>query len=377
MRKWRATFLTSILLLINDAAFGQILHRAGGMESFLLPDLRCVSPSAKRHHQLMGASYTPQEPSETKWEFSHRLQAGWEYDSNIYEGPGATRIASGSTRFLIHTGGNHRHNQWRFHYNYATALQTYSGHRDENKLTHDFDGQFAARLRPWLHLSSKASATLKLYLENPLDYGTTSGSVLASVSLPRKILMDFVVETGQLDYAESDTFDFTFRGFALAVRQPLSPNNALETTINRRYLRYQLVPFDRRDELTTLRVALTLGRKIVTQLALEAQINRSDRTVYDFARVRLIGLLGLRPAPRWLLRAAGMFQYKRYREKLRFISDLDPEREQSNFLVTDLSRDLSDEISLLTRVAFYDNESVVRSRFYRKVLYFAGLELRL
>jgi hypothetical protein len=101
--------------------------------------------------------------------------------------------------------------------------------------------------------------------------------------------------------------------------------------------------------------------------------------VYDFDRWRVNGLLGFRPARRWMLRTAVMLQHKRYRKELPpiYLIDLDTEREQSNFVVVDLSRDLTAVISLVARAAFYDNESTVRSLFYQKTLYFAGFELRL
>jgi hypothetical protein len=124
---------------------------------------------------------------------------------------------------------------------------------------------------------------------------------------------------------------------------------------------------------------MTYGRKLVTQLAVEAQINRSNSFGYDYTRFRASGLLGFRPAKNWLLRAAGTLQRKRYRDDLARLNirDLDTEREQSNFLVFDISRDFSAEISLLARAAIYNNESTVPGVFYRKMLYFTGLEVRL
>jgi hypothetical protein len=326
-----------------------------------------------------------------KWQLSHRLQGGWEYDNNIYE-LGLRRTASGSARFLLNTRGDRRSNRWQVYYNYSTALQTYPRHGDENKLSHDLHGQAGVRLKSWLHVSAQANATLKLYLENAVDYGTTSGNLTASLSLPHQLVAGLSGETGQLDYAVTDSFDFTFTGVELALRRPLSASGALEALLNWRALRYQRHAFEynlaqglfprpwaQRDALTTLRLALTYGRKVVMRIALEAQLNRSNSFGYDFNRFRVSGLLGFRPASRWMLRAAGLVQNKNYCDDLSRLNlrDLDTEREQSNFLVVDLSRDLATEISLVTRAAFYDNESIVPGKFYRKTLYFAGVEIRL
>jgi hypothetical protein len=326
-----------------------------------------------------------------KWHFAHRLQAGWEYDSNIYES--STRpIASGAGRFLLNTRGERRDERWQMQYAYAAVLQSYPGYGNENKLSHDLFGQAGVRLRPWLQFSTRANATLKLYLENVADYATTSGSVIAGVTLPKKILVELSAETGQLDYSATDFYDFTFDGLELAVRGSPRPNCFLETLINRRELRYGnrralayrgdlgLVPKPelQRDALTTWRVAATFGRKFLAQAALEAQTNRSNSFGYDFDRLRVSGLLGFRSGKRWMLRAAGMVQGKRYRDDLARLNlrDLDSEREQSNFVAVDLSRDFSATVSAMTRIAFYDNESTVPGVFYRKALYFAGLEIR-
>jgi hypothetical protein len=325
---------------------------------------------------------------------AHRLQGGWEYDSNIYE-TSAQRTTSGSARFLLSTRGDRRNERWQINYAYAAVLQSYPRYGDENKLSHDLGGQVAVRLWRWLQLSSKADATLKLYLENTADYATTLGSFMASINLPHKILADLSIETGQLDYADTSgfyDFDFTFRGAELALRRPLTASSLLETTLNRRVVRYERQARAygasqqlenkaelQRDVLTTFRAAMTYGRKLVTQVAVEAQINRSNSFGYDFTRFRASGLLGFRPARNWLLRAAGTLQSKRYRDDLARLNirDLDTEREQSNFLVIDISRDFSAEISLLARAAIYNNESTVPGVFYRKMLYFTGLEIRL
>jgi hypothetical protein len=327
----------------------------------------------------------------TKWNLLHRFQGGWEYDSNIYES--GSQQASGSARFLLNTAGDYRSMRLQMHYNYAAALQTYPGFGDENKLSHDLSGQIGVRIKPWLHISSKANAALKFYLEENLaNYGATSGHLTASFFLPHSFAVDLSGETGQLDYALTDAYDFTFNGVELALRRRLSASSAIELTCNRRELRYQRRAFEyssveglfpktiaQRDALTTGRAAMTYGRKIVAQIALEAQSNRSNSFGYDYNRFRVSALLGFRPAPRWMLRAAGLLQNKRYRDDLLRLNlrDLDTEREQSNFLVVDLSRDFSAAVSLVTRAAFYDNESTVPGVFYRKTLFFAGVEIRL
>jgi len=327
----------------------------------------------------------------TKWKLSHRLQGGWEYDSNIFESS-SRRAASGSARFLLNTRGERRSTGWQAQYHYSAALQAYSGYRNENKLSHEASGALGARLQPWLHLAAQANGTLKFYLENAADYGATSGNTTASFFLPARFVAEVSGETGQLDYVATDLYDFTFNGVEMALRRPLSLSGAIAFSLNRRMLRHErqrlsdddklglvIGPAKQRDALTTVRVAMTYGRKVVAQLAVEAQRNRSNSFGYDFNRLRVSGLLGFRPAAGWMLRAAALAQKKRYRDDLSRLNlrDLDTEREQSNFFVVDLSRDLSAEISAVARAAFYDNESTVPGVFYHKTIFFTGMEIRL
>lgn len=327
----------------------------------------------------------------TQWKLSHRLQGGWEYDSNIFESS-SRRTASGSARFILNTRGERRSPHWQMQYQYSSALQAYKDYRSENKLSHEASAALGARLQPWLQLTAQANGTLKFYLENAADYGTTSGNATASFFLPARFVAEVSSETGQLDYAETDLYDFTFTGVELALRRPFVATGAVAVSFNRRMLHYErqrlyydaqsgliVGPDKQQEALTTMRVALTYGRKVVAQLAVEAQRNRSNSFGYDFNRLRVSGLLGFRPHAGWMVRAAGLLQSKTYRDDLTKLNlrDLDTEREQSNFFVVDLSRDLSAEIAVVARAAIYDNESTVPGIFYRKILYFSGLEVRL
>ncbi len=388
----------AVMALATNAVLGQtVIDRPLGYffntDEFRYSD-RSINFADRSMHENWQEPSAGANAERARWKLSHRFQGGWEYDSNIYESS-ARRAARGSARFLLNTRGDRRSSRWQANYNYSTALQAYPGSRNENKLSHDLSGRLGVRLQSWLHLSARAGGTLKFYLESAADYGTTSGNVAASFFLPHQFVVEASGETGQLDYVadtNTDDYDFTFNGLELALRRPLLSSGSFEILFNRRVLRYSRQALDRdvvrglqsaamqqRDALATGRVALNYGRKMVVQLALEAQANRSNSFGYDFNRWRVSGLLGFRPATGWMLRAAGLLQNKRYRDDLSKLKpgDIDTEREQSNFLVVDLSRDLSPEISLAGRAAFYDNESVVLGKFYRKTLFFAGVEIRL
>jgi hypothetical protein len=322
------------------------------------------------------------------WQLAGRLQSGVEYDDNIYESP-SQRVAATVGRVLVQTRAAHASQRWRLTLDYAGALLLYEGARVENKLLQDASAGVTWLSRSGVKVYLRAQGHLKLYLESPADYGTTSGAMGVLLPLINNAALDLGAETGQLDYAAGDDFDFTFNGAFAALRYQFSPRFAGEIGIAHRKLDYLRASFvntpslfatgAQHDEFNALRAAASYNGRVLLQGRFELQRNRSNREVFDYNRFRAHVLAGYPFAARWLLRASLLFQRKHYLAAGPPVSlpELDPEREQSNHLILDLSRDVSESLTLLLRWSRHNNESPVRSLFYRKTLVFAGLELRL
>ncbi len=325
--------------------------------------------------------------AQSSWQISPRLQAGVEYDDNIYES--STRnVATTAGRMLFQTRVERNAARWRFDADYAGALQVYPEYRNENKLLHDLNGGVLWQAAERLRIFARGQATLKLYLDEVTDYGTTTGVAGVAATLTPRTSLELSAETGQLDYAIGDEFDFIFTGAWVAMRFRPGGTLLCETALWHRQFEYParqilsgagiLQTSPQSDDLTTARLAASYGRKFFLRARLEAQRNRSNRDIFDYDRVQVYFLFGGNLTPRWLLRAALMLQRKNYLMPSSPVSlpELDPEREQSNLAVLDLTRTLSVETSWLLRLAYHNNETPVRGLFYRKVLIFSGFELR-
>ena len=324
------------------------------------------------------------------WQFSNRLQVGGEHDDNIYESS-RRPTAAYSGRLLVRSRAEREWSRVQLSLAYSGGLQTYYSFSDENKLTNEGGADLQWRVNRWCRLSGAVQGTLKIYLNGPFDYGTTQSSLQATLQLPRQWLLTMSVASLRLDYAESDAFDYLGRTYGLSVRHPLLGSLVGEAGAQGaalRYLRavtYQGANFQwvsggtsQRDRQSSAFVRLMLGRRFVVHVTGEFQHNASNSLGYDYERWRLSLLTAFRVAPRWMVRVAALRQHKKYTEDLPpiFPIELDTERNESNFLVGDLSFDLSSDFVWLARVAYYDNEAAVRGLFYQKTLWFSGLEYR-
>lgn len=325
------------------------------------------------------------------WQLDYRVQAGFENDSNIYESSVAP-VSAPVGRLLLQSKAERVSKNVRLLFDYSGALLLYHEHNDEHKLLNDLKGGVTLRASDWLRFFVQGEVTLKNYLNNTADYGTSGGILGATTALSERAALEAGVENGQLDYAASDSlFDYTFWGAFLSLRHRLAQSTVLELTAQRRrldYLRFaylhvnstlvQRAPYAQQENFSALRLTFTMSRKWLLRASVEAQFNRSNSLGYDYDRLRLQTLAAWSPARRWLIRAAAMVQTKSYAESTPPIvpPEFDAEREQSNNLILDVSRDLSNELTLLARISYHDNESPIRSVFYRKTVFFTGMELR-
>lgn len=279
--------------------------------------------------------------------------------------------------------------RWRIALDYAGALLLYDNARDENKLMQDVSGSVMWGHRSGLRLYARGQGHLKLYLESPTDYGMTSGAIGTLLPVAKNFNLELGLETGQLDYAHDDDFDFTFNGGFATLRYRFSSKLIGELGGTQRDLDYVRASFlnspnnfeaiPQHDDFSALRLAANYNARLLLQTRVEVQRNRSNRQVFDYNRVQAHVLVGYPFTQKWLLRASLLVQRKRYLAAGPQVSlpELDPEREQSNHLIFDLTHDLSATTTLLLRWTRHNNESQVRSLFYRKNLLFAGFELRL
>jgi hypothetical protein len=133
-----------------------------------------------------------------------------------------------------------------------------------------------------------------------------------------------------------------------------------------------------RDDNYKVFFQLNYTKRFLVNLSYTFQHNNSNTDVYSYDRHQIILVFGTPLVSGIWLRGYGAYQNKRYTEASipMFPSELDPERDESNFFILDLSKDVNPGLTALLRMAFYNNESIIRSRFYRKLLLTAGFDFR-
>ena len=322
-----------------------------------------------------------------------RLQIGLETDSNIRETPSAA-LAARSLRLLVQTRKPGR-NTWRsVSFQQASALQIYWDHPEENKLVSELRVGNGGTLGP-LRLNASAWGRLKLWLNDIFDYGTGGLRVDISAPLRRRLSLTTELHVSTLDYAELDGFDSRDLGFGAGV-VVTHGRRRFGATLRWQHIRFErsavaadfaqdpiyvFLPQQQTDRLATAEIYANNNGRILARLSYELQQNDSNSYGFSYWRHRVQLLLGTRLWDQVMLRLLAAGQFKRYVDTLppgapTLPRDLDTEREQSNFIVADLSRPLTATMNLVLRLAWYNNETPLRSRFYRKRLATLAVEAR-
>ena len=134
------------------------------------------------------------------------------------------------------------------------------------------------------------------------------------------------------------------------------------------------------DTATTEIYTLSLHDALPILLNLSANHERYHSNSYGYEyRKQYLTILVAKNFYGFLIRGVGEWQKKKYLDELlpAWPLELDTEREQSNFLVLDLSRDVTSSLTCVIRFAWYENESPWASFYYNKRLVNAGVEFRL
>ena len=118
--------------------------------------------------------------------------------------------------------------------------------------------------------------------------------------------------------------------------------------------------------------------KFLTSLEYLYQNNSSNSYGFSYNYHRLTVSTATPLIKGFLMRVFGGWQQKNYTQALDkvIVTELDSERENSNFLIIDISKDLTTSLSFLIRQSWYDNESPIPGRYYQKRLTSCLLEYR-
>lgn len=328
-----------------------------------------------------------------KWRVKNRLQLSYEFDNNIRENPSDSldRIEDSSARFLFSSKASRSGEKIALRFTYQGGLQTYFQHSIENKLINEIRAAAILNLQEF-RVGLRGAGRLKIYLNDVLNYST--GSLESFVRPPPfwGFANEFSVRRAGIEYSDFPRFDYTEIRLGWTFSRTLSRRFGWETSLFVTGINYdrEAISFDpenasltieprkQNDDAIRLLTRFSYSKSFLFSFSYSLEYNDSNSYGYTFSKHQFVLVTGI-PLPRGIwLRGYGALQFKNYSEETlpMFPTDLDTEREESNFFVLDLSKDLNRGTTALLRFAYYNNESVIRSRFYSKFLLTTGFDFR-
>ncbi|MBN2356467.1 hypothetical protein JXO59_10160 [candidate division KSB1 bacterium] len=325
------------------------------------------------------------------WNVYNRLQVACEYDDNVLESV-KRPVDSQSLRLLYDAKSRVKLRRFTVQLGYHGGCQLYDQVKAEHKLINDIDASVCLRVSHWLQMGVQGWARLKIFLnrENDYAYGRWQAFMLADGP------GDVLIKTGYceelLDYARTDFYSFYSPGFFLQLQRRVGPHITLLPQFSYSSVQFQRYAFRGSDDSysfwpTSYRqrddcLALGLGAEAVwptllINLGYRYEMDESNSYGYSYHR-HVVTLSFVKSLGEFYIRGHSAIQVKRYHDNLLpfYPLQLDTEREESNFIVLDVSRDLCSFMGLVLRAAWYKNESPWASLYYEKRLVSLGAEFR-
>jgi hypothetical protein len=321
------------------------------------------------------------------WRTHHRLQVGYEHDSNVLEAISHEKGAD-NLRLLLDLKAQRR----GLSLAYQGGYQLYPGYAAENKLANEFSVGVQHRIATNVDIGVQVWARLKIFLSGDQDLARGYWQPYIQWTLNDHSSLRTGFRQDGLDYARSDYFDYDSPGFFLQWRQRLATHWTVVPTISFNQNRFQrtaqqllgssaglvMEAVRQEDDVTTAALYNEwLWRSLLLSVNYTWQQNRSNSYGYNYDR-HGVTLMFTEQMGTFFLRGYMTWQKKNYRDALLpFLPiELDTEQEENNFYVLDVSRDLWPDITAVVRWAWYKNESPWANLYYKKTLVQTFLEWR-
>jgi len=328
-----------------------------------------------------------------KWRIKNRLQTSYEFDDNIRENTAdSLKKKDSSLRFLFHSRASRSNSNTRLAFSYQGGLQSYFRHSIENKLINEvqFSGQY--RLSK-LVAGVRGNGRLKIYLNHTPDYSTGSFEVFFRLPPISKFFNEFAINTSGLEYQNFPGFNYSEKQLKWTISRKFFSGMTGVLELSGKSIDYdrdavvatedsinsiKVLDIRQKDDNFKVQFKLNYTKSFLLNFSYSLQYNDSNSPGYNYTRHQFVLIIGVPLSSKTWLRGYIAAQIKIYPEEVLpiFPIDVDTEREESNFFVLDISKDLNPSISALLRFAYYNNESIIRSRFYRKAILTAGFDFR-
>jgi len=236
----------------------------------------------------------------------------------------------------------------------------------------------------------RGNGRLKIYLNHTFDYSTGSFELFVRPPPVSNFFNEFAVAFSGLEYQNFPGFDYSEQQLKWTISRRLATGLTGILELSGRSIDYARNIVVTREDSTgfpevrqeddnyKLQFKLNYTKSFLINFNYSVQFNDSNNPGYNYTRHQLVVIVGLPLTRKIWLRGYAAAQIKTYPDDVLplFPIDVDTERDESNFFVLDVSRDLNPNLSALLRFAYYNNESVIRSRFYRKAILTAGFDFR-
>jgi len=322
------------------------------------------------------------------WRTALRVQTGYERDSNVAEAVDHGRSAE-DLRLLVEFKAQRR----GLSFSYQGGYQFYPSLSSENKMAHEAVVSALWPLAAQVLVGAQLWTRFKLFLNSDQDLACGFLQPYALWRLNDRASLQLGFRQDALDYAHSDYFDFAGPGLNLQLRYKMNPQWTLipmlswQRSVFQRYAYSQfegtksLLPLADRQKDGLITAGLQsewMYRSLLLNLFYRFENNHSNSYGYAFSR-HVITAMFAQQWRAWFFRGYFSRQMKEYGDALRpyLPISLDTEQEENNFIVLDVSRDLLSRLSLVGRVAWYENESPWADLYYRKTLLQVFFEWRM
>lgn len=336
------------------------------------------------------ASFSVAQNSYDNWQWKNRLQFGVDFDSNVEE----TRLnqkSDGLSKFILESQAKLTNQAYLIHLQYHGGLQYYFQTSAEHKMSHDVSGTFIYQLLPKVRFGTRLWGRLKYFSGYDWHYFVKSSELFFTFDVLASQLTSAYENEG-LNYLNYHRFNFNTHHFYFTLMKRIAPpltgqlksgyrlinfqRNAISPKSQEIFIDY--LDFRQQDDHYYFSIQGTVQKKVLSNLEYRFSRNLSNSYGFSYREHRVTLSLVCPLSEKFMLRIYSGLQRKTYDEALNkiIVTEFDTEREISNFFITDFSTDLSDNLSLLFRYSWYNNESPVPGRYYQKTLASVSLEYR-
>ncbi|UCE06041.1 MAG: hypothetical protein JSW07_21035 [bacterium] len=325
-----------------------------------------------------------------KWLLKNRVHSGIDYDTNVEESR-KERQSDGLVKFIWDSQAKHYNKTYLVNLQYHGGFQYYLKTPSEHKMTHDLSGVLVYQFSPAIRFGMRLWGRFKYFNRHDWHYFLNTSELFLSFNV---LFLHSTIgyENEALTYLNYNKYNFNAHHVYLLFVKRFGDYFSTHLKTGYRDFDYQrkavspestaenLLPLNKnqQDDNPYVSIQLSYQKGVLGIVEYQWQRNLSNSYGFSFVQHKLTLSLISSLSKGFLIRIYGSIRRKNYDEVLSraFLTELDTEREISNFLILDCSKEISASLSLLIRLSFYDNESPIPGKYYQKTLASVSLEYR-